>query len=146
MTRIDFHVNVADKLAYSCRLLRKAYQSGARIVVTGDDDMLAELDARLWTFSAEDFVPHCRADAAPATLSATPIVLMTGSLADCAHDDVLVNLGLEVAAGFERFARLIEVANQTPEDLAAARQRWRHYQALGHPPKKHEFAPSGGQA
>ena len=47
MTRVDFHVNVSDKLAYSCRLLRKAYQSGARIVVTGDDEMLAELDARL---------------------------------------------------------------------------------------------------
>ena len=145
MTRIDFHVNVSDKLAYSCRLLRKAYQSGARIVVTGDDDMLAELDARLWTFSAEDFVPHCRADAASATLSATPIVL-TGSLADCAHHDVLVNLGLEVAVGFEHFARLIEVANQTPEDLAAARQRWKHYQALGYTPKKHELAPAGVQA
>lgn len=145
MTRIDFHVNVSDKLAYSCRLLRKAYQSGAHIVVTGDDEMLAELDVRLWTFSAEDFLPHCRADAAPVTLSATPIVL-ADSLADCAHDDVLVNLGLEVAVGFERFARLIEVASQTPEDLAAARQRWKHYQAQGHAPKKHELAPAGVQA
>ena len=145
MTRIDFHVNVADKLAYSCRLLRKAYQSGARIVVTGDDEMLAELDVRLWTFSAEDFVPHCRADAASATLLATPIVLMS-SLADGAQDDVLVNLGPNVAVGFERFARLIEVADQTPQDLVAARQRWKHYQALGHMPKKHELAPAGVQA
>ncbi|MGV8804132.1 MAG: DNA polymerase III subunit chi [Polaromonas sp.] len=142
MTKIDFHVNVADKLAYSCRLLRKAYQSGARIVVMGDAEMLAELDTRLWTFSPQDFVPHCRADAASATLTVTPIIL-TGSLADCAHHDVLVNLGLEVAVGFERFARLIDVANQMPQDLAAARQRWKHYQALGHAPKKHELVPAG---
>ena len=30
MTEIAFHFNVPDKLAYSCRLLRKAYLSGAR--------------------------------------------------------------------------------------------------------------------
>jgi hypothetical protein len=36
MTEIAFHFNVPDKLAYSCRLLRKAYLSGARVVVTGE--------------------------------------------------------------------------------------------------------------
>ena len=42
MTEIIFHVNVPDKLAYSCRLLRKAYLSGARVSVTAEPDVLAE--------------------------------------------------------------------------------------------------------
>ena len=33
---VDFHTGLADKLAYACRLLRKAHRSRARVVVTGD--------------------------------------------------------------------------------------------------------------
>ncbi len=35
MTGIAFHVNLADRLAYACRLLRKAAASGSRVLVTG---------------------------------------------------------------------------------------------------------------
>ena len=36
MTEIEFHFNVHDKLAYTCRLLRKACRTGARAVVTAE--------------------------------------------------------------------------------------------------------------
>ena len=33
MTEISFHFNVPDKLAYACRLLRKAVNAGNKVVV-----------------------------------------------------------------------------------------------------------------
>ena len=44
MTEVEFHVNVGDKLEYSCRLLRKAHAGGAKLLVTADPVMLAQLD------------------------------------------------------------------------------------------------------
>ena len=58
MTEVAFHFNAPDKLAYACRLLRKAVGSGARVVVTAPADVLARLNSLLWTFSQLDFIPH----------------------------------------------------------------------------------------
>ena len=33
MTEVAFHFNVPDRLAYTCRLVRKAYAAGGRTVV-----------------------------------------------------------------------------------------------------------------
>ncbi len=61
MTEIAFHFNLPDKTAYVCRLLRKAVAHGARVAVSGEQPLMAELDKALWSFSATDFVPHCSA-------------------------------------------------------------------------------------
>ena len=47
MTAISFHVNLADPVAYACRLLRKAAGAGARVVVVGEPEQLRELDQAL---------------------------------------------------------------------------------------------------
>ncbi|MDB5930875.1 MAG: polymerase chi subunit [Polaromonas sp.] len=143
MTEIDFHFNVPDKLAYSCRLLRKACLSGARVAVIAEAPVLAELDALLWRFSAVEFVPHCTPAASACTLAATPLVL-TGSLVDYPHRDVLVNLGQGVPAGFEGFKRLIEVVSMAPEDAGPGRKRWTHYKARGYDLKRHDQAGAAG--
>jgi DNA polymerase III subunit chi len=142
MTEIAFHFNVPDKLAYSCRLLRKAYLSGASVVVTGDSAVLAELDQLIWSFSPAEFVPHCRAGAAPSTWAATPVVLAE-SLAAWPHYAVLVNLGQGIPAGFERFERFIEVVAQADGDRLAARSRWKHYTDRGYAMKRHDLATAG---
>ncbi len=146
MTEIAFHFNVPDKLAYSCRLLRKAYLSGARVAVTAEPEVLAELDALLWSFSSAQFLPHCAAaTACVATRTATPIVLAT-SLADCPQHEILVNLGQGIPAGFEGFERFIEVVALSPEDVVAGRSRWKHYAARGYALKRHDLAQPGGGA
>ena len=142
MTQIAFHVNVPDKLAYSCRLLRKAYLSGARVMVTAEPDVLLELDHWLWRFSATEFVPHCRAGAPEATLAASPIVLAK-SLTVCPHHEVLLNLGQRIPAGFEAFERLIEVVQEAHDEVLTGRDRWRHYVAKGYTPIKHERVQPG---
>lgn len=134
MTEVAFHFNAPDKLAYTCRLLRKAYRARAQVVVTGEPALLQDLDRILWTFEPLEFVPHLRAPMAgrvPQRQRATPIWLLD-SADDAPHHDVLVNLGPGVAAGFETFKRLIEVVSASPDDRQAARVRWKHYVDRGY--------------
>ena len=142
MTEIAFHFNVPDKLAYSCRLLRKAYLSGAQVVVTSDPATLAELDQLMWSFAPAEFVPHCRAGAAQITVAASPVVLAE-SLQDCPHYGVLVDLGQGIPPEFERFERFIEVVAREDEDRLAARSRWKHYTDRGYAMKRHDLATAG---
>ena len=152
MTDIAFHFSVPDKLAYSCRLLRKAYQSGAQLVVIGAPDMLAELDQMLWTFSASEFVPHYRppADTKGATaldkaLGATPVLLVE-AVGSSAHHGVLVNLSSDIPDGFECFERFIEVVSIQDADRLAARRRWKHYADRGYTLQRHDLATAGEHA
>ena len=138
MTAIEFHVNVPDKLHYSYRLLRKAYRSGANAVVTATPELLLQLDKVLWSYSSTEFLPHCRSDSAAATTAATPI-LLAEQLDVYPPGSVLINLGLQVPGGFERFERFIEVASISQDDRLAARERWKHYRDRGYALKRHEL-------
>ena len=138
MTAIEFHVNVPDKLHYSYRLLRKAYRSGANAVVTATPELLLQLDKVLWSYSSTEFLPHCRSDSAAATTAATPI-LLAEQLDVYPPGSVLINLGLQVPGGFERFERFIEVASSSEDDRLAARERWKHYRDRGYALKRHEL-------
>ena len=77
MTEVAFHFNVPDKMAYVCRLLRKAVNAGAKVAVIGDEATLAVLDPLLWTFSPHEFLAHCMADAA------APAVTLTSFFPSC---------------------------------------------------------------
>jgi DNA polymerase III subunit chi len=140
MTEVAFHFNVPDKLAYACRLLRKASAAGSKVVVTGEAQQLRTLDTELWTFSALEFIPHCHAASADAqVLSASPVVL-ADTPRGTPHQEVLVNLGEAVPDGFERFQRLIEVVSQDDGDRQQARARWKHYADRGYAIKRHDLA------
>lgn len=139
MTEVAFHFNAPDKLGYACRLLRKAFTSGSRVVVTGDPELLRELDTALWTFGALEFVPHCHGTAQGERVQArSPIVLSEAPRA-APHQQVLVNLGEAVPDGFERFERLIEVVTQDDGDRSQARQRWKHYADRGYAIVRHDL-------
>lgn len=143
MTEVAFHTGVTDKLGYTCRLLRKAWRQGARVVATGAPEDLGRLDTMLWIFEQEEFVPHARLRAgepmAP-MMARTPVWLADqpgAVMSDAADRRVLVNLGPGVVSGFERFARVLEIVSDDPDDVQQGRQRWRHYQAAGLVPKLH---------
>jgi len=139
MTAVEFHFNAPDKLAYVCRLLRKAAAKGAKVTVTGEASLLAELDTALWTFSALDVVPHCQLQGAPAAvLNASPIVLCDAAAASPQHE-VLLNLGEDVPEGFERYERLIEVVSLDEVDRSKARVRWKHYASRGYELKREDL-------
>ncbi len=143
MTEIAFHVNALDKLDYACRLLRASQKKAAKVLVCGPHGTMRQLSTALWAVSPSEFLPHCFVDAQPAVLANSPIVLLPGLLADVSpqelealnsamQQDVLLNLGATLPAGYERFARLIEVVSQEDADLQSARVRWKHYKDRGY--------------
>jgi len=138
VTEIAFHFNAPDRLAYVCRLLRKAVAADAQLVVTGPPEQLDRLDSDLWTFSASDFVPHCRAQSEPELLAASSVILAADTHG-LANRQVLVNLGDDVPAGFERFGRVIEVVELNDADRQLARTRWRHYADRGYTITRHDL-------
>ena len=138
MTEVAFHFNTPDRVAYACRLLRKAVASGAKLMVTGSPDTLQQLDSALWNFSPTDFVPHCHADDNALLVSASPVVLSASAQAG-AHRQVLVNLDRKVPEGFEQFERVIELVGMDDEDRQLARRRWKHYVDLGYTITRHDL-------
>lgn len=146
MTEIAFHFHVPDKLGYSCRLLRKAYLSGSRVLVTGSSAELERLDQALWTFSPVEFVPHCRVLSdgyAKVDGSETTEVVLMESPDESPHHQVLVNLGQAVPKSFERYERVIEIVTEAEDDRLAARQRWKHYADRGYSLKRHDLSGKG---
>ena len=149
MTDVMFHVGAPDRLAYACRLLRKALARGSKAAVTAPAATLAHLDRLLWTFEPLEFLPHVHLPAggtvAARLAAATPLWLVERA-SDAPCHEVLVNLGDEVAPGFERFLRLIEIVPAEDGARQAARQRWKHYADRGYKLSTHEVKMAGADA
>jgi DNA polymerase-3 subunit chi len=138
MPEVAFHFNAPDKLAYTARLLRKAWLKGARVVVLTPPEAIDELDRLIWLVGQGDFVPHARPGDATPVQRHSPIRLVERlDAADAAA--VLVNLQAEAVAEPGDFARVIEVVGLDDADRAAARQRWRRYAAAGIEPQRHDL-------
>ena len=130
VTKVEFHTRAPDRMLYACRLLRKAAAGAAKIMVTADVETLDQFDRQLWAFSSTDFVPHCFHDAPARVLENSPIVLAPALPASAAQT-ILLNLGSEVPAGYEQFARVIEIVSEDAGDQRQARNRWKHYAGSG---------------
>ncbi len=129
MTRVDFHTNVPDKLAYACRLARKAYMAGNKIVVlAGNSAQLDAMNAAMWTLSPTDFVPHVLAGDPLAVQ--TPIVLTDSEEVELPHHDILVNVSQLPPANYAQFQRVFEIVSTDEQDAQAGRQRFLHYRKL----------------
>ncbi len=140
--QVDFHFNVADPVAYTCRLIRKALGKGARLVVCADAEQLGRIDSQLWMLGALSFIPHAGLQASPHVCQRSPVWLRTHLTGDePAH--VLVNLRDQTPAGHERFERLIDVVSTQEADRANARQRWRQHAAAGHAPNRFDVGAHG---
>jgi DNA polymerase-3 subunit chi len=142
MTAVSFYTGVPERIEYACRLLRKAVQQGAKVTVCGPAPVLEKMDRQLWSFEATEFVPHIRWSRTqgkaltPAT-QGTPIWLVEE--ADLApHHEILLNMGDDLAAGFEAFDRVLEVVSTEPLDASAGRKRFKRYREQGLSVKHHE--------
>jgi DNA polymerase-3 subunit chi len=132
MTRIDFHTNIPDKLAYACRLARKAYGARAKIVVLADSPEQADaLNAAMWTVSDTDFIPHVMAGDSLAPQ--TPIVITDNEDSELPHHDMLVNLTRRRPRNFTQFARVFEIISIDEEDAAEGRKRYMAYKKESYP-------------
>lgn len=133
MTRIDFHTSVADRVDYTCRLVRKARAQRADshiVILAPDRRMLEVIDQALWTFSAQDFLPH--AEVTDPLAKQSPIVLTDDDQAALPHHDILVNLSGTIPAHFAQFERMVEIVSNDASDISAGRERYAHYRQRGY--------------
>ncbi len=142
MTELAFHFGAPDKVAYACRLLRKAVGSGARVMVVAQAHTVQHLDAALWGVGATDFVAHCTASAPPAMQARASVVIAEAPVSG--DFPILVNLHEAIPDGFENFDRVIEVVSTDDYDRSQARERWKAYTAKGYAIQRHDLALRGG--
>jgi len=140
-TRVDFAFGATDRLLTACEVTRKQVAGGRRLLVyTRSSPRLTKFDRLLWQFEATAFIPHVMADDALADV--TPVLMASSdpSIQLAAAGVWLLNLDIECPGNAEHFSRILEIVSEHPEDKAAARQRWRHYQELGFDLRAHKLS------
>jgi len=139
MTRVGFYVIQASdcrqRLHVAARLADKAFKQGHRIFINANDESQArELDQLLWTFRPSSFLPHGLAGEE----HSENIEIAWGQEPQ-SHNDLLINLNLEIPTFFSRFNRVAEVVTQDPKSLAALRKSWTFYKDRGYQLEKHDL-------
>jgi DNA polymerase-3 subunit chi len=127
-----YHLERQPLEAVLPRLLERSLERGWRVVVqAASEERVDALDAHLWTFREDSFLPHGTSrerDAAD-----QPVLLTTGEgNANGATVRFLVD-GAEApedVAGYERIVVLFDGNDDTA--VAEARGRWRDASAAGH--------------
>jgi DNA polymerase-3 subunit chi len=111
-------------------LIEKSLERGWRVVVQAAEERIEALDAHLWTFRDDSFLPH--GTWREATASEQPVVLTI-------HDDnpngaavrFLID-GAPVPADAAAYQRIVLVFDgEDPEAVATARARWSEGKAQG---------------
>jgi len=143
VTEVAFHFGAPDKVAYVCRLLRKAVGSGAKVVVLADAETVQLIDSDLWALSPVDFVGHCGGTATSTMKELSSVVLVTEIQQAFANRQVLVSLTESVPEEFDTFDRLIEVVSVDETDRNHARRRWKSYIDRGYSITRHDLTLKG---
>ena len=141
MTRISFYI-LADQQAqsrqvFACRLAEKAWKQGHQVYIQTDHaEASAELDALLWSFRDDSFVPH-EINSGEDTDSKILI----------GHDhqpprlmDLLINLSNSQPDFFSQFNRVAELLNDDETIKLAGRERYRYYQQHGYALETHKMS------
>ncbi len=128
----------AAQLAVACRIVEKAWKAGSTVLIQHEDaTALNRLDEMLWVGNDQTFIPH-EIGAATPSLSATPVMLNTGT-GPTAAVDVLINLTPQLPSRPELAGRIIEIIDADPVRRAAGRERFKAYRDRGFPLQKHDL-------
>ena len=126
MTRVGFYVVQAreqsQRLQVAVRLAEKAFARGHRIFINATDRAQAEELDHLLIGSEH----------------ADTIAIGWGQDPEY-HNDLLINLNLEIPSFFSRFQRVAEVVTHDPDSLAALRKSWTFYKDRGYQLEKHDL-------
>ena len=141
MPRADFYL--IDKprfreepLLLVCELAKRGYAANLPILILARDNAQAEaLDDLLWSFDAEEYLPHQIAGMDEGD-DDTPILIATPDM-DIPARTLLINL--RDAAPTGSFERVLEVVPADPAARGPLRERWKHYQTLGFEVNKHDM-------
>jgi DNA polymerase-3 subunit chi len=140
MARADFYLIDKprfreDPLLLVCELVKRAYTAEQpTLILARSQEQADELDAKLWEFDEDSFIPHQIAgdedDALTAVLIAPPGV-------ETADRNLVVNLRDECAQG--AFERVLEVVAADSAERDGSRVRWSEYKRRGFELAKHDM-------
>lgn len=140
--RVDFYV-IEDEhqdalFRVASRLLAKSYAGGLRAwVLCADEQAAITLDAYLWTYQDDSFLPHSLAGEAPEGLN-PPIQISSGSMpTQEQHFNLLLNLRESTPENYQQFERVLDVVAYDAKE--AGRARYRAYRAQGVTLRKHSL-------
>jgi DNA polymerase-3 subunit chi len=105
-------------------LLERSYERGWRVVVqASSDERVDALDAHLWTYRDDNFLPH--GTARESDTAQQPILLTTGDHNPNGATVRFLIDGAPMPADAQAYDRIVLLFDGDDEDaVAAARQRW----------------------
>lgn len=113
------------------RLLEKVLAAGHRaLVLAGSEERVEDLDAALWTYDAQSFLPH--GSRALGHAERQPIFLTTAE-ENPNKADILVLVDGADPAFVGDFTRCLDMFDGNDDAaVEAARERWKRWKAAGH--------------
>ncbi len=137
MARADFYIlsteDPAERNLFAARLAEKAWrQKNSVALLTEKPAHAATMDALLWSFRPDAFLPHA---VAPAR---APVVI-TEALDSGAQFDLIINLSRKVPVCDARH-RLAEIVIQDALILAETRARFTQYRLAGFEMQTHKLS------
>jgi DNA polymerase-3 subunit chi len=140
--RVDFYVltaaTPAARLQFACRLTEKAY--GRRHHTHAHLPSAAkarELDQLLWTFDDSSFIPHELSQRVEDS-NDVPVTIGFETGSEMAGD-FLINLANEIPPFFDRFNRIAEIIDASPDGRQQGRERFSFYRDNGYAPNTHKI-------
>ena len=134
MPEINFYVlpteSTQERNLFACKLIEKAYRSGAFAYVLTDSVGQSQLiDDLVWTFRAGSFIPH---QVYTGELPRIENVVLIGSSKPPEHwQQTIINLSSQCPQDFQQAERILEILDNGEETKALGRNRYRQYQLAG---------------
>jgi DNA polymerase-3 subunit chi len=132
--KVDFYVleNAASKQQswhVACGILETIYANRQPIYVhAASKDDAERLDALLWTYRDDSFLPHLLLNQ---TDDNPPLILIGHENAPQTNKSVLVNLTDTIPSFYSQFNHIIEIVFSDPSVQQLARDRFRQYREFG---------------
>ncbi len=132
--RVDFYLltnpSEPDYWTIVCRLIHKAYTQGHRILVyCAQLAQCRHLDALLWSYQDDAFIPHACLDDPLA--SQVAVVITTPDTCVQTTTSLVMNLTPSLIECAPPISRIIEVILPLESNKAIAREHYRHYRDQG---------------
>lgn len=144
MTEVGFyHLQRTTLIEALPRLLEKAVAGGFRILLKVPSETEAErLALALWTYGEGSFLPH---GTAKDGYEGEQPIFLTESDRNPNGADLICQVGGAEIASLDPFKRAVDMFDgNDPEQLAAARARWKRYKDGGHAVSYWQQKPNSG--
>jgi DNA polymerase III subunit chi len=128
---VSFYRFITSTLAQaSIKLIEKIYYSSNKLLVIADNEkMLNSIDDFLWSYSTKHFIPHATYNDPFPELQP---VYITNKEENPNNANIILAIG-NVEINLLSFSKLLYVFDGNDQSQTIfAREKWKHYKALGH--------------